>query len=339
MVDPIRLIFSSCTQDEVAAAIPFTQFPQTPQAVWSRKAPRREPAHTRWARRAQGCPRGTPPRAGHYLAVPVTRGARRSHRPRAAAGQAGRRAQRRAGEHSSGQAAGTLRTRSSRGGGGGGPAQPCAVSALRAAACGPRPPGPPRAWGGREGVRGRSAQPRGAGERGRTAPAPPAPASQRPTAFPPRTRHLGPRLRGLRRRLLLLHAFPASGTGQPFPGAGCSGGDRVTAAVALKGPSRHLPPGSARRLRGAAASPDPPPARPALRPPPPLRSRPREGPRRAGLGAPGDGPGPASGSSARPERSRGDSARAAPPVPTASPAGGTRAPASGQRGRRGPERR
>lgn len=188
---------------------------------------------------------------------------------------------RQAGEHTSGQAAGRQRAPSALA-----PAAAAEEAAPRSPALSARPAPPLAALGprGRPALRegrGRSAQPRGAGERGRTAPAPPAPASQRPSAFPPRTPHLGPGLRGLRRRLLLLHAFPASGTGQPFPGAGCSGGDRVTAAVALKGPSRrrHLPPGSARRLRGAAASPDPPRARPALRPPPPLRSRPREGPR------------------------------------------------------------
>lgn len=212
----------------MAAAIPFTEFPQAPQAAWSRRAPRGNPPRLGGRGGPGLTARDAAPEPGITSASRAPPLAPAPSRARPGAGRSAGRAA---------QAARTVRARSGRQG---------AAAAPRTLRCQRAP------RSGREGAAPlRSAQPRGAGERGRTAPAPPAPASPRPTAFPPRPPHLGAGLRGLRRRLLLLHAFPAApGTGQLFPGAGCSGGDRVTAAGALKGPSRrrHLPPRSARLL-------------------------------------------------------------------------------------------
>lgn len=149
----------------------FNEFPQTPQAVWSRKAPEREPSQTRWARRGPRLtPRDAAPEPGitspfRSPAAPAVRtGPERPPGGRAGGGQErGGSGQAAAGRQRAPSALAPAAARRCRGGGRRRPR--AALRCQRAPHRRLRPSAPGGRPALREG-RGRSTQPRGAGERG-----------------------------------------------------------------------------------------------------------------------------------------------------------------------------
>lgn len=232
----------------MAAAIPFTEFPQAPQAAWSRRAPRGNPPRLGGRGGPGLTARDAAPRAGHYLGVPGTAARSGPERSPARSGQ----------ERGQSGTSSAHRPRSLR------PARRCRGPAHPALSARP-------ALG--EG-RGRSAPLRTAPRGGGTGPHRPRPASpglSAPHRLPSPPAAPGSGATGAAAPPPPPPCLPrGAGDGTALPGRRMLRRGSGYGSRSLKGAEPPPPPAAALRsppLRGRGF-PDPPPARPSPQPPP-----------------------------------------------------------------------